>query len=53
MVTRLAAALREEFSIQIPIAVLFQITCVADLAKYIKLSQLKQEETAELEVFDL
>ncbi|MEM1319026.1 MAG: amino acid adenylation domain-containing protein [Bacteroidota bacterium] len=55
LVMRVVAAIKREFSIDIPIKMLFQFTCIADLGEYIQVKQLvkKEEDDGEVQVVEL
>ncbi|MBK8549763.1 MAG: amino acid adenylation domain-containing protein [Ignavibacteria bacterium] len=53
LATRAVSLIRKEFSLNIPIKVLFEFTCIADLSNYIALIKSEQEKEIDSEVFDL
>jgi acyl carrier protein len=50
---RAITIIRKEFSLNIPIKMLFDFACIADLSNYINLINSDQEEKIDSEVFDL
>ncbi len=49
---KLTNAIRMQFSVQIPLKVLFQLPTIGDLAKYIRLAKSETEEEFEMDVYD-
>ncbi|MFK8103154.1 MAG: non-ribosomal peptide synthase/polyketide synthase, partial [Saprospiraceae bacterium] len=54
LVTKLMSVIKKEMGLSIPMKILFQVSCIADFAEYIKLIQKSTVESEEeLEVFEL